>query len=67
VPPGSRVAAVEKVLQRGEVSRRLVHVNSEPGSPHCGATPGGGQAPSMHVRKEGRGLRRGARSNEPSA
>jgi hypothetical protein len=29
VSPGSRVAAVEKVLQRGEVGRRLV-VNSEP-------------------------------------
>lgn len=33
VPPSSRVAAVEEVLQRGEVSRRLVHVTSEPAAP----------------------------------
>ena len=30
---GSRVATVEKILQRGEVTRRLVHMSIEPASP----------------------------------
>jgi hypothetical protein len=44
VLPSSLVATVEEVLQRGEVSRCLVHVNSESGPPHLhrdsGVAPG---------------------------
>lgn len=40
VRPSGGVAAVEKILQGGQVGRRLVHISIEPASRQRGVTPG---------------------------